>query len=54
VFAERFVSSVVSTDRVCNVEARSGTGDERYEKGVRERSKAGSCACRGLLYLVIS
>lgn len=49
-FAERFASSVVSTDWVCSVEARSGAGDERYEKGVRECSKAGSCACRGLLY----
>jgi len=52
VFAMRFASSVASTSWVCSVEARSGAGDERYEKGVRERSKAGSCACacRGLLY----
>jgi hypothetical protein len=42
VFAMRFASSISSADWVCNVEARSATGDERYEK-------AGSCACRGLL-----
>ena len=49
-FAEKFASSVAARDWACSVEARSGAGDERYEKGVRERVKAGSCACRGLLY----
>jgi hypothetical protein len=46
VFAMRFASSISSADWVCNVEARSATGDERYEK-------AGSCACRGLLCIYL-
>jgi hypothetical protein len=40
-----FASSAVSTDWVCKVEARSGAGEERYEKGVRGRSKVGLGAC---------
>jgi len=43
-----FASSAASTDWVCKVEARSGAGEERYEKGVSGRSKVGLGARCGL------
>ena len=46
-----FASSAASTAWVCKVEARSGAGEERYEKGVRGRSKVGLGARRGLRLL---
>lgn len=46
-----FASSAASTDWVCKVEARSGTGEERYEKGVRGRSNVGLGARCGLRFL---
>ena len=46
-----FASSAASTDWVCKVEARSGAGEERYEKGVRGRSNVGLGARCGLRLL---
>lgn len=46
-----FASSAASAACVCSVEARSGAGDERYEKGVRGRSWTGLWDCGGLIYM---
>ena len=46
-----FASSAASTAWVCKVEARSGAGEERYEKGVRGRSNVGLGARCGLRLL---